>query len=338
MSLVDSAIYVGGERTDTSDSLEDIYARLRERNGMAWIGLYRPHVDEIRSVAQEFDLHELAVEDAISAHQRPKLERYGGTLFAVLRPAQYVDETEKVVFGELHVFVGADFIVTVRHAESPDLGRVRRRLEQTPALLSVGPEAILYAILDQVVDEYAPVVAGLENDIDEIEDQLFDGDPAVSRRIYELSREVIEFQRATHPLLDVLTGLERGFDKYGVDVELQRSLRDVHDHTLRVVERVDSFRALLQNALTVHATLVGQQQNDEMRRLTEASLSQNEEVKKISAWAAILFAPTLVGTIYGMNFDHMPELGWTVGYPLALLAMLMTGVILYLVFKRRRWL
>ena len=247
-------------------------------------------------------------------------------------------ESEKVEFGELHIFVGPDFIVTVRHAESPNLARVRRRLEQTPDLLCAGPEAILYAILDQVVDEYAPVVAGLENDIDEIEDQLFSGDPSVSRRIYELSREVIEFQRATHPLLDMLTALERGFDKYEVEIELQRALRDVHDHTMRVIERADSFRALLQSALTVHATLVGQQQSDEMRHLTEASLAQNEEVKKISAWAAILFAPTLVGTIYGMNFDHMPELAWKFGYPLSVLAMAVTGVGLYTIFKRRRWL
>ncbi|MDQ1484655.1 MAG: magnesium transporter [Actinomycetota bacterium] len=205
-------------------------------------------------------------------------------------------------------------------------------------LLRCGPEAIRYAILDEVVDEYAPVVAGLENDIDEIEDQLFQGEPGVSRRIYELTREVIEFQRATKPLLHMLAALEAGFDKYNVDVELQRNLRDVHDHAIRVVERADSFRALLQNALTVHSTLVGQQQNDEMRSLTEASLTQNEEVKKISAWAAILFAPTLVGTIYGMNFDHMPELHWFAGYPLALALMLITSITLYAVFKRRGWL
>ena len=305
---------------------------------MAWIGLYRPDMQEIRSVAKEFDLHPLAVEDAITAHQRAKLERYGTTLFTVLRPARYLDDVEQVEFGELHIFTGEDFVVTIRHAEAPDLGRVQRRLEAAPALLKLGPEAILYAILDQVVDEYLPVVAGLENDIDEIEDQLFKGDPAVSRRIYELSREVIEFQRATHPLLNMLTALEAGFDKYNVDLELQRSLRDVHDHAIRVVERADSFRVLLQNALSVHTTLIGQQQNDEMRSLTEASLAQNEEVKRISSWAAILFAPTLVGTIYGMNFTHMPELRWTAGYPLAIALMVATSVTLYLVFKRRGWL
>jgi magnesium transporter len=229
-------------------------------------------------------------------------------------------------------------VVTIRHAEAPDLHRVRDRLERTPALLQLGPEAVLYAILDQVVDDYAPVVAGLQNDIDEIEDQLFHGDPAVSRRIYELSREVIEFQRATSPLLVMLTALESGFEKYHVDLELQRLLRDVHDHATRVVEHADSFRSLLDNALTVQATLVAQRQNEEMRSLTETSLAQNEEVKKISAWAAILFAPTLVGTIYGMNFRHMPELRWLYGYPLALTLMLVTSVTLYLLFKRRGWL
>ncbi len=338
MALVDNAVYVDGRRTADPRSLDETYELLRQRRGMAWIGLYRPDADEIRSVAREFDLHPLAVEDAITAHQRAKLERYGTTLFTVLRPARYLDDTERVEFGEVHVFTGEGFVVTVRHAEAPDLGRVRDRLERAPELLRLGPEAVLYAILDQVVDEYAPVVAGLENDIDEIEDQLFKGDPTVSRRVYELAREVIEFQRATRPLLGMLHSLEAGFDKYNVDVELRRNLRDVQDHAIRIVERADSFRALLQNALTVQATLVGQQQNDEMRSLTETSLVQNEEVKKISAWAAILFAPTLVGTVYGMNFDRMPELHWPLGYPLALGLMVVTSVTLYLVFKRRSWL
>jgi magnesium transporter len=338
MALVDNAVYVDGQRSADPQSLDETFELLRQRHGMAWIGLYRPDAEEIRSVAREFELHQLAVEDAVSAHQRAKLERYGSSLFTVLRPARYLDDMERVEFGELHIFTGPDFVVTIRHAEAPDLGKVRDRLEGAPELLKLGPEAVLYAILDEVVDEYAPVVAGLENDIDEIEDQLFGGDPAVSRRIYELSREVIEFQRATRPLLNMLTALEDGFDKYDVNVELQRNLRDVHDHAIRVVERADSFRELLQKALTVHTTLVGQQQNDEMRSLTQASLAQNEEVKKISAWAAILFAPTLVGTIYGMNFRHMPELNWTFGYPLAVALMFVTSATLYFVFKRRGWL
>jgi magnesium transporter len=336
--MVDNAIYVGGHRTDTPTDLDETFALMRERHGMAWIGLYRPTPTEIRSVATEFAVHPLAVEDAISAHQRPKLEHYADLLFAVLRPARYVDEEEKVEFGELHVFLGPDFVVTIRHAESPDLAQVRRRLEQNPDLLCLGPAAVLYAILDQVVDEYAPVVNGLENDVDEIEDQLFTGDPTVSRRIYQLTREVVAFQRATKPLDAMLTALKAELDHRGGDLELQRLLRDVQDHVLRIVERVDSFRTLLQNALTVHTALVGQQQNEEMRSLTQTSLDQNEQVKRISSWAAILFAPTLVGTIYGMNFEHMPELHWSYGYPLALAAMVGMGVVLYLVFKHKRWL
>jgi magnesium transporter len=338
MPIVNNAVYVNGRRSADPKSLEETYEVLRERKGMAWIGLYRPDVEEIRSVAREFELPELAVEDAIAAHQRPKIERYGTTLFTVLRPAQYIDVTEEVEFGELHIFTGRDFVVTIRHAETPDLALVRQRLEEAPELLKLGPEAILYAILDQVVDEYAPVIVGLENDIDEIEDQLFKSDPSVSRRIYDLTREVIEFQRATHPLLEMLAALENGFENYEVDVELQRNLRDVTDHAIRIIERADAFRILLQSALTVNSTLVSQQQNDEMRRLTMASLAQNEEVKKISAWAAILFAPTLVGTIYGMNFKHMPELRWFYGYPLAIGLMFATSITLYFVFKRRSWL
>jgi magnesium transporter len=338
MTVVDNAVYVDGRRYAEPDSLDVTYELLRECGGMAWIGLYRPDEAEVRSVAGEFELHELVVEDAIKAHQRPKLERYDDVLFIVLRPARYVDEAEEVEFGELHVFTGPDFIATIRHAESPDLAKVRSRLEGAPDLLALGPEAVLYAILDQVVDEYAPVVAGLENDIDEIEDQVFDGDPSVSRRIYELSREVIEFQRATQPLLGILRALAAGFVKYGTSDELQRLLRDVEDHAQRIVEQVDRFRVLLQNILSVNATLVAQRQNEEAARLTEASLAQSEEVKRISSWAAILFAPTLVGTIYGMNFTHIPELSWTYGYPYALLLMLLMGIALYVIFKLRGWL
>ncbi|WEO76564.1 magnesium and cobalt transport protein CorA [Cryobacterium sp. SO2] len=338
MALIDDAIYVDGHRVATPETLQDVFEVLKDKKGFAWIGLYRPTDDEVRSVADEFTLHHLAIEDALKGHQRAKIERYSDTLFLVLRPARYIDEDERVEFGELHVFVGPDFVVTIRHAESPDLASVRHRLEGTPDLLAFGPQAVLYAILDQVIDEYAPVVAGLENDIDEIEDQLFDGDQAVSRRIYALSREVIEFQRATQPLIGMLETLQAGFEKHGVDVELHRHLRDVLDHTIRVVERGDAFRQLLQNALTVHSTLVAQRQNDETRRLSETGLAQSEEVKKISSWAAILFAPTLVGTIYGMNFTHMPELKWQFGYPFAITLMVAMGFGLYAVFKRRNWL
>jgi magnesium transporter len=338
VALVDDAIYVDGRRVATPETLQDVFSVLKEKDGFAWIGLYRPTDDEVRSVADEFTLHHLAIEDALKGHQRAKIERFADTLFLVLRPARYLDADERVEFGELHVFVGPDFVVTIRHAESPDLASVRRRLEGTPDLLAFGPQAVLYAILDQVIDEYAPVVAGLENDIDEIEDQLFDGDQAVARRIYALSREVIEFQRATQPLIGMLESLQEAFETHHVDVELHRHLRDVLDHTIRVVERVDAFRQLLQNALTVHSTLVAQRQNDETRRLSETGLAQSEEVKKISSWAAILFAPTLVGTIYGMNFSHMPELDWRFGYPFAITLMFAMGFGLWAAFKRKGWL
>ncbi|MDO8382587.1 MULTISPECIES: magnesium/cobalt transporter CorA [Microbacterium] len=332
MPIVDNAVYVAGRRMDNPASLNETFEYMRACGGMAWIGLFRPTQDEIRQVAEEFSLHPLAVEDALTGHQRAKLERYGDILFAVLRPARYLDATETVEFGELHIFVGPDFVVTIRHAEAPDLARVRHRLESQPDLLALGPEAVLYAILDEVVDEYKPVVLGVENDIDEIEDTLFGGGSAsLSQRIYELSREVISFQRATQPLTEMLDALLKGADKYNVNIELQRSLRDVHDHTLSTTDRLATFRSLLDNALTVNSTLVSE-------RHTETALVQNEQVKKISGWAAILFGPTLVGTIYGMNFDDMPELHWTYGYPMALGLMAATSITLYVVFRKKRWL
>ncbi|MER5973223.1 magnesium and cobalt transport protein CorA [Streptomyces sp. NPDC002055] len=338
-SVVHAALYRDGRRVSTPASLADTFRELREQqDGMAWIGLHRPTEAELLSLAEEFDLHPLAVEDALEAHQRPKLERYGDTLFVVLRAARYLDDPEDIDFGELHVFVGADFVITVRHGAAPDLSGVRRRMEETPELLSLGPEAVLYAILDAVVDGYVPVVAGVQNDLDEIETEVFLGKPEVSRRIYELAREMVEFQRATRPLVGMLNGLMAGFAKYRTDEELQRYLRDVADHVTHTSERVDGFRQALADILTVNATLVGQQQNAEMRALAEAGFEQNEEIKKISAWAAILFAPTLVGTIYGMNFDHMPELHWVFGYPFAIALMGVVCVSLYVIFKRRGWL
>jgi magnesium transporter len=334
--VVDNAVYVDGHRLEP-ESLERTYDLVRARGGLGWIGLYRPTADEVASIAAEFSLHPLAVEDALEAHQRPKLERYGDTLFVVLRPARYVDPAEVVEIGELHVFLGADFVVTIRHSETPDLPSVRQRLEATPELLRLGPEAVLYAILDRVVDDYSPVLRGLANDLDEIETQVFGGAQGVTQRIYQLGREVIEFQRAVRPLPELCVALQKGFERYQVDLELQRLLRDVADHAVRVAERTESFRQLLGSMLTVNAAVVGQRQNEEMRRLTEASLAQNDAVQKVSAWAAILFAPTLIGTVYGMNFDHMPELHWLLGYPLALSLMVMVSVVLYAIFKLRHW-
>jgi magnesium transporter len=331
VTIIDNAVYVDGVRSAEPENLEQTFETLARHGGMAWIGLYRPSETEMASVADEFGLHELAVEDAISAHQRPKLERYGDNLFTVLRPARYRDDTETVEFGELHIFTGKNFVVTVRHAEMSGVGHVRRRLESRPDLLRHGPEAVLYALLDQVVDDYAPVIAGLENDIDEIEDQLFSGDTTVSRRIYELAREVIQFQRAILPLPAMMGQLKQGFQKYEVDTDLQHSLRDVEDHVERVISRANSFRDLLQNALTLDGTLTANRQN-------EASAEQNEQVKKISSWAAIFFAPSFVAGVYGMNFDHMPELHWVFGYPMAIGLMAGMAALMYVIFKRKGWL
>ena len=338
-SMVDAGLYVGGKRVGSPTTIGEATKQLRAtKNGLLWIGLFRPTDAQFRPVAEEFGLHELAVEDAIVAHQRPKIERYGDTLFVVLRAATYLDAEEEVEFGEIHVFVGPSFVLTVRHSRTPDLAVVRHRMESSPELLALGPEAVLYAIFDSVVDGFAPVVAGLDKDIDEIEAEVFRGDPRVSRRIYELSGEVIEFQRSTRPLHGMLEGLVAGFEKYGTDTELQRYLRDVADHATTVTERVAGFRQSLSDILTVNATLVNQAQNEEVKRLTEASFAQNEEVKRISAWAAIIFAPTLVGTIYGMNFTNMPELGWDLGYPFAIGLMIVISVGLWLIFRRRGWL
>jgi magnesium transporter len=325
--IVNCAIYHDGHRSPESGDLATM-ARLCSGDGaIAWIGLYRPTYEEFAEVTRYFDLHELAVEDAVKAHQRSKLERYGDTLFCVLRPARYIDETETVEFGEVHVFAGPHFVVTVRHGDAPGLAEVREALEARPHLLRRGPVAILHAIVDRVVDDYAPVVAGVEHDIDEIEDEVFDGSAGASRRVYELTREVIDFQRATKPLIPIL---ERLMADQGVAEEEGRYVRDVLDHALRVQEQVDGFRQLLQSILNVNLTL-------ETKALSEASIRQNEEVKKISAWAAILFAPSVIGTIYGMNFRHMPELHWRFGYLFALGLMVAVSVALYLVFKRRGW-
>lgn len=352
MAIVDNAVYLDGKRHAEPETLDHTYELLRSCSDdgprFCWIGMLRPSPDEIASVAAEFNLHALAVEDAVHAHQRPKRERYGNIQFVVLRPARYVDPSEEVELGELHLFLGPDFVITVRHADEPDLALVRKRMEEQPELLRHGPDAVLYAVVDRVVDDYFPVLDGLQDDIDQIESQVFTGDPVVSRRIYQVTREVIEFQRAVEPLHEILDGIigdlrpeadeDEDDDRDEQSLELRRAFRDVKDHAVVVIERTEAFRQLLTNMLTANAALVGQRQNEEITRLTEATYEQSEQVKRISGWAAILFAPTLVGTIYGMNFVHMPELQWVFGYPLAVLMMFLTAVVLWLIFKRRGWL
>ena len=285
--------------------------------------IYEPTEAEFDSVAGELGLHELAVKEALKVHQRPKMERYGETLFAVLKAARYVEEREEVEFGEVHAFVGSDFVVTVRYGETNELVEVRRWAESRPELLRKGPYAVLYAIMDRIVEDYLPVVAGLEHDIDEIEVEVFGNKPDVSRRIYELFREVIQFHQATQPLAGALERLTE-VEAHEIDPEVRRYLRDVQDRVLRVTERAQGFRELLTNILSVNLTLV--------------SVNQNDQTKKISAWAAIVVVPTLIASIYGMNFDYMPELQWRYGYLFALSLMVLIAFALYRNFKRAGWL
>ena len=344
MSVVDNAIYVDGRRKLAPSSLNTAFDALRtcpdDGHSFAWIGMLRPGKDEIDAVAREFGLHELAVEDTVNQHQRPKMERYGETTFVVLRPARYVDSVEVIKLGELHLFLGPEFAITVRHADEPDLAQVRKTLEDDPDLLAHGPFAVLWAVLDRVVDDYVPVLQGLQDDIDQIEEQVFGGDAGVSKRIYQLTREVIAFHRAVEPLRDIFSQMRWRFGKNGEqkDLELRRRMRDAEDHYMRVLERVENDRALLTNLVNVQATLVAQRQNDEMARMTEAGYEQNEQVKRVSSWAAIAFAPTLVAGIYGMNFDHMPELHWTLGYPFSIVLMFAAATLLWALFKRNGWL
>jgi magnesium transporter len=325
--IVDRAIYRDGRRLAEPHELSGMGEACRDPDDVGWVALHRPTEQEFADVVREFDLPQRSVEDAVRAHQRPKLERYEETLFCVLRAARYIDEAETVEFSELQVFAARRFVITVRHGDAPDLPALRRSLESRPDVLRRGPMAILHAIIERVVDDYRPVLAGVENDIDEIEESVFGGRTEVSRRVYELSREVIAFQRATRPLGPML---ERLMADRAVGDEERMHLGDVQDHALRVVEQADALRQLLQSILNVNLTL-------ETKALNETSNAQNEEVKMISAWAAILFAPTLVGSVYGMNFDGIPELSWRFGYAFAIALMIAVAVTLYALFRRRGW-
>jgi magnesium transporter len=321
--IVDCAVYEQGERRDGKLELKDVIEHCHRKDTFVWIGLVEPSVEEFDSVAREFDLHPLAVEDAVKAHQRPKLETYDGTLFLVLKPARYVDSSEVVEFGEVLVFMGEGFLVTVRHGDC-DLHQVRQRLEHQPELLRCGPGAALHAIVDKIVDDYQPALAGLENDIEEVETEVFS--PArrsPAQRIYLLKREVLEFIRATAPLIEPVKRLACG-DHEVIHPDIRAYFRDVDDHLVRVHEQLEGFRDMLTSILSAN--------------LTQVSVQQNEDVRKISAAVAILAVPTMIAGIYGMNFKYMPELKWHLGYPLVLALMALTCLWLYRYFKRVGWL
>jgi magnesium transporter len=323
--IVDCAVYQDGRRQAGGVDLHDAYDAVRGRDdAWVWIGLHEPGAEEFDSVAREFELHELAVEDAIKAHQRPKLEIYGDTIFLVLRTACYIDETEDIELGQIMLFVGRGFIVSVRHGPATDLHPVRLRMEKRQDLLKCGPSAVLHAIVDKVVDDYAPVVLGVADDVEEVEKEVFStGRPNVTERIYKLKRETVELHRATDPLIEPLARLVR--DEFDVvDDRIQPYFRDVVDHVKRANENVESLRELLNGILEANLTQVG--------------VRQNEDMRKITAWAAIAAIPTVIGAIYGMNFEHMPELHWRLGYPAALLVMATICFLLYRKFKQIGWL
>ncbi|HLS32709.1 MAG TPA: magnesium and cobalt transport protein CorA [Brevibacterium sp.] len=338
MSAISIALYVDGRPQQVPQTLTGTHAAARAARGTAWLDLDRPAADDVRSVVDELGVQPLVVEDSGRPHPRSKLERYGDVLLMVLLPARYVEADERVDFGEVQVLIGPDFVVTLRHTSGLDLAALRAAVETRPELLRVGPPAVLHAVVSHVVAAYAPVIAGLQNDIDEIEDEVFGGDPDVSRRIYALTREVIEFQRATAPLIGMLDTLRESFEEQGVAEELRRRLRHVRDDAHRGADRADAFRHSLGDILAVNATLVSQRLGEETKRLTETSLAQNDQVKRISAWAAIGLAPAVISSIYGMNFARMPELQWVWGYPFALVLMLASGLALYVLFRRKHWL
>jgi magnesium transporter len=323
--IVDCAVYEDGRRREGSVPLEKAYDACRAEDGaFVWIGLHEPSEEEFDSVAREFELHELAVEDAIKAHQRPKLEIYGETLFMVLKTARYHDDSETVEIGEIDLFVGEGFVVTVRHGSASELKQVRKRAEERPELLQHGPGAVLQAILDRVVDDYLPVLAGVDDDIEDLEQEVFSPDRSnPTERIYKLKREVIELHRATTPLVDPLDRLASGRLEL-IPEGVRDYYRDVYDHVRRADDQVNGFRERLDGVLDAN--------------LAQVTVRQNEDVRKISAWVAIIALPTMIAGIYGMNFEHMPELEWTFGYPLVIGAMLAGCTTLYWCFKRAGWL
>jgi magnesium transporter len=323
--IVDCAHYRAGVRQHEGKmSPEEASSKVGgDQDDFVWIGLHEPTDEEMQAVAELFGLHELAVEDAKHAHQRPKIEDYEDSWFIVLKTAHYHDETETVHFGEIDLFVGADYVVSVRHGPGTDLRGARRRLEERSDLLQLGAPAVVWAIVDQVVDDYLPVTEGIDDDIEEVEQAVFDQQSEPTERIYFLKREVIEFHRAVWPLLTPLESIVAGAIP-GLDDQLRRYLRDVADHAKRIDEVVNSQRELLTSVLEANLALV--------------SVRQNEVVKKISSWAAIIAVPTFIASVYGMNFEHMPELDQRAGYPLALLAMAISVALLYRFFRRVRWL
>ncbi|MEV7427278.1 MULTISPECIES: magnesium and cobalt transport protein CorA [unclassified Streptomyces] len=336
-AVVDCAVYREGRRVVSAPCVtpHEAMLRVRESGGFAWIGLHEPTEEEFAGVAAEFGLHPLAVEDAVHAHQRPKLERYDDTLFTVFKTIHYVEHTqltatsEVVETGEVMCFTGRDFVITVRHGGRGSLRNLRHRLEGDSELLAKGPSAVLHSIADHVVDGYIAVAGAVQDDIDEVEIDVF-SEPAKGStrgsdagRIYQLKREVLEFKRAVSPLLRPMQLLSERPMRL-IDPDIQKYFRDVADHLARVHEQVIGFDELLNSILQAN--------------LAQATVAQNEDMRKITSWAAIIAVPTAVCGIYGMNFEHMPELEWKYGYPLVLAAIATICLTIHRMLKRNGWL
>jgi magnesium transporter len=325
-AVVDCGLYEGGERLGGRIELESALRKADAcQHGFVWIGLHDPSPGVVEAVGEHFELHPLAVEDAVHAHQRAKLEVHGNTLFVVLKTARYVDSDELIEIGEVMVFLGERFVVTVRHGEGSPLHDVRLDLEAHPDLLGIGPSSVLYAIADRIVDDYLAVIDGIAVDVEEVEAEVFSGassNPA--ERIYRLKREVLEFRRAVTPLIAPMQRLSSKQAGLPLDPRTEEYFRDVHDHLLRDAERIAGFDELLTNALQANVAQITMRDNQDMRR--------------ISAWVAIIAVPTMVFGLYGMNFEHMPELKWTYGYPLVVAVVLAICAVLYRKFKQTGWL
>ncbi|QES40667.1 MULTISPECIES: magnesium/cobalt transporter CorA [Streptomyces] len=332
--IVDCAIYRDGRRTEGPDDLSDALDQARaEGDAFVWIGLHEPTEKEFDRVTQEFGLHPLAVEDALKAHQRPKLEVYDDSLFMVLKPVVYEQDSDTVTSGEVMIFMGDSFVVTVRHGEGAPLGVVRHRLEAEPDVLKHGPTSVLYSIADASVDHYLEVADELQADLEVLEAEVFSPEGGSSSRntasrIYRFKRQILEFRRATGPLALPVARLS-GVNPLSpsvpfVDETAQPFFRDVNDHLTRVNESVEGLDRLVSDILSAH--------------LAQMSVRQNDDMRKISAWAAMAAVPTMIAGIYGMNFDHMPELHWSWTYPAVILLMVVLEVVLYRMFKRRGWL
>lgn len=325
--IVQIGVYRDGVRCGDAPStaeLADVMEHMTGPGDFVWVGLHDPDHDELATIASAFDLHPLAVEDAVKAHQRPKLERYDDSLFLVVKTLRYVDEDDAVETGEINVFAGAHFVVTVRHGEAAALATTRHRLESQVGVLDHGPSAVIYGVCDLVVDGYEDVAAALELDVDQVEESVFsERRTRDSARIYRLKREIAEVRRAVVPLRDPLRRFTHGLVD-GMDPEAGHFFRDVFDHLMRVSEAVDSLDLLLSTAFDAH--------------LAAISLQQNEDMRTISAAIGLVAVPTLIAGVYGMNFTHMPELHWLWGYPFALVLMALSSLALWVFFKRSGWL